>query len=89
VKPETLKSILSLVRNADSRSSGGSTRDAVGADVDRAQQCVTSHAKTDDVIDDVAIGDRCSSRCDVTVDADVTSHSDTQEEQMRLATEGE
>jgi len=100
VKPETLKSILSLVRNSDNRpsaidtNSNRETTRAVGGDKS-AQQCVTSHTGNDDVtaddvsgeVDGEAVVDSMdqSQRSTTSEACDAT----TQDEQMRLASEGE
>jgi len=98
VKPETLKSILSLVRNSDSRASAidtssSSIRDTTGAvGGDRPQQCVTSHTGSDDVTADDVTGE-VSPRvdCEAVVDAVAVSSQRlaSEDEQMRLASEGE
>jgi len=95
VKPETLKSILSLVRNADGRtsavssSSSSSIKDVGGADG------VTSHIRdtgSDDVTCDVT-DEGSSPAGDAAVDEPRWSATETcdalQDEQMRLATEGQ
>jgi len=96
VKPETLKSILSLVRNADGRtsavsssSSSSSIKDVGGADG------VTSHIRdtaSDDATCDVT-GEGSSPAGDAAVDEPRWSATETcdalQDEQMRLATEGQ
>jgi len=93
VKPETLKSILSLVRNADSRTSAvgssSSIKDVGGADG------VTSHIRdtgSDDVTCDVT-GEGSSPVGDAAVDEPRWSATETcdalQDERMRLATEGQ
>ena len=99
VKPETLKSILSLVRNTDNRtsavdgsSSSSGIRDIGGVGGDRSQQCVTSHVRdtgSDDerspAVDDAVL--------DAAAESQRTHASEsceaTQDEQMRLASEGE
>ena len=95
VKPETLKSILSLVRNTDKRSSAvdnaSSCRDIAG---EKSQQCVTSHGR--DTGSDDATGDVIGEGSSPVVDAEAESRRSatdmcdaTQDDQLRLATEGE
>ena len=97
MKPETLKSILSLVRNADGRTSAvsGSTSSSIKDDGDKSQHGVTSYirdAGSDDVTRDVT-GERSSPVGDAAVEEPRRSASETcdalQDEQMRLANEGQ
>ena len=98
MKPETLKSILSLVRNADNRTSGvGGSGSDVRDIGDKSKQSVTSDGRdsgSDDVTRDV-ICEESSPECDKMVDAALESRRSanescdpSQDEQMRLATEG-
>jgi len=106
VKPETLKSILSLVRNTDNRTtsgvdnSGGVSRDIIGSD--KSQQCVSSHGRdtgSDEAPRDVIGEVQAAPVGEAAVDAvavewrgstsELCDAATTQDEQMRLATEGQ
>jgi len=95
VKPETLKSILSLARNADNCTSAVGSGSSGPADGDKSG--VTSHGRdtgSDDVSRDVT-GERSSSESDESesqrdaLRSESESFDPSQDKQMRLATEGQ